>query len=73
MIGTGASAVQIRLRRLQDEHCRSWYLTDDGFNAAMFPGFATQFARQMATLDLDDYEVVAAATGGRRFARSRGT
>lgn len=38
--------------------CRSWYLTDDGFNGTMYPGFATQFARQMARLDLTDYEHV---------------
>ncbi|GAA5171153.1 NAD(P)/FAD-dependent oxidoreductase [Pseudonocardia eucalypti] len=35
--------------------CRSWYLTADGFNATMFPGFATQYRRQLADLDLADY------------------
>ncbi|WP_280236087.1 flavin-containing monooxygenase [Nocardia cyriacigeorgica] len=35
--------------------CRSWYLTDDGFNATMFPGFGTQYARQLASVDTDDY------------------
>ena len=37
--------------------CQSWYLTGDGFNATMYPGFATQYRRQMANLDLTDYEV----------------
>ncbi|OQS12769.1 4-hydroxyacetophenone monooxygenase [Nocardia donostiensis] len=35
--------------------CRSWYLTDDGFNATMYPGFGTQYAHQLARVDLDDY------------------
>ncbi|OBJ72914.1 hypothetical protein [Mycobacterium sp. 1274756.6] len=25
--------------------CRSWYLTADGYNAAMYSGFATQYLR----------------------------
>ncbi|MBH0777162.1 flavin-containing monooxygenase [Nocardia bovistercoris] len=38
--------------------CRSWYLTEDGFNATMFPGFATQYVEQLRTFDLGDYETV---------------
>ncbi|MEV0294042.1 NAD(P)/FAD-dependent oxidoreductase [Nocardia sp. NPDC050710] len=38
--------------------CRSWYLTEDGFNATMYPGFATQYVGQLRALDLDDYHVV---------------
>ncbi|MES2684979.1 MAG: NAD(P)/FAD-dependent oxidoreductase [Pseudomonadota bacterium] len=37
--------------------CKSWYLTADGFNATMYPGFATQFAQQMQRFELADYEV----------------
>ncbi|MFI1917319.1 flavin-containing monooxygenase [Nocardia sp. NPDC020380] len=37
--------------------CRSWYLTEDGFNATMYPGFGTQFARQLAGVDLADFEL----------------
>jgi cation diffusion facilitator CzcD-associated flavoprotein CzcO len=37
--------------------CRSWYLTPDGFNAAMYPGFATQYARQLRRIELADYRV----------------
>lgn len=37
--------------------CNSWYLTEDGHNGTMFPGFATQFTRQLASLDPDDYRV----------------
>ena len=38
--------------------CRSWYLTDDGFNAAMYPGFATQYLRQMRSFRMSDYLAV---------------
>jgi cation diffusion facilitator CzcD-associated flavoprotein CzcO len=38
--------------------CNSWYLTADGFNASMFPGFATQYLRQMRDFRFDDYEAV---------------
>ncbi|WP_067971619.1 flavin-containing monooxygenase [Mycolicibacter icosiumassiliensis] len=39
--------------------CRSWYLTEDGFNASMYPGFATQYLRQMRNFRLTDYHAVA--------------
>ncbi|MCZ8379964.1 NAD(P)/FAD-dependent oxidoreductase [Mycobacterium sp. CPCC 205372] len=42
--------------------CRSWYLTDDGFNATMYPGFATQYLKQMAELHHPDYHAVQKAT-----------
>ncbi|MBX9147723.1 flavin-containing monooxygenase [Rhodococcus qingshengii] len=35
--------------------CSSWYLTDEGFNATMFPGFATQYVNQLKSVDLRDY------------------
>ena len=37
--------------------CTSWYLTADGFNASMYPGFATQYLRQMQDFRIRDYEV----------------
>jgi cation diffusion facilitator CzcD-associated flavoprotein CzcO len=50
-------------RRLKDttwmSGCRSWYLTNDGFNAAMYPGFATQYLRQMRNFRLDHYRTAA--------------
>jgi hypothetical protein len=42
--------------------CSSWYLTDDGFNASMYPGSATQYLRQMRDFRFDDYEAVEADT-----------
>ncbi|RRR46844.1 NAD(P)/FAD-dependent oxidoreductase [Mycolicibacter terrae] len=40
--------------------CQSWYLTEDGFNATMFPGFATQYVNQLKSLDLRDFKITAA-------------
>ena len=56
--------IQRRLRRTTwNSGCSSWYLTDDGFNGAMFPGFATQYARQLADLRLDDYRLTGRVAG----------
>lgn len=38
--------------------CNSWYLTPDGYNASMYPGFATQYLRQMRDFRIGDYEAV---------------
>ena len=49
-------ALQKRLARTNwNSGCKSWYLTADGYNATMYPGFATQYAKQLARLDLRDY------------------
>ncbi|MEU1431773.1 NAD(P)/FAD-dependent oxidoreductase [Nocardia sp. NPDC005746] len=37
--------------------CSSWYLTEDGFNATMYPGFGSQYARQLARVDLADFHL----------------
>ncbi len=47
--------LQRRLRKTNwNSGCKSWYLTENGHNASMYPGLATQFARQMR-FDLTDY------------------
>lgn len=49
------TAIQKRLAKTNwNAGCKSWYLTVDGYNATMYPGFATQFARQMR-FELKDY------------------
>lgn len=51
-------AIQKRLRSTTwMSGCTSWYLTSDGFNASMYPGFATQYLRQMQDFRLSDYDV----------------
>ncbi len=50
--------IQRRLRRTTwNSGCSSWYLTADGYNPSMYPGFATQYLRQMKELRLADYEL----------------
>ncbi len=49
-------ALQARLSKTNwNSGCKSWYLTADGYNATMYPGFATQYLRQMRDFRLDDY------------------
>ncbi|WP_432206482.1 flavin-containing monooxygenase [Mycobacterium malmoense] len=50
--------------------CRSWYLTKDGYNGSMYPGFATQYLRQMRDFRYEDYRAV--ARGARVYAASSG-
>lgn len=48
--------IQKRLAKTNwNSGCSSWYLTEEGFNATMYPGFATQFARQMKEFREEDY------------------
>lgn len=57
------TAIQRRLRRTNwSSGCKSWYLTDDGFNATMYPGFATQFRRQLRAFDVGDYRIAFTTT-----------
>ena len=52
-------ALQRRLARTTwNSGCKSWYLTDDGFNATMYPGFATQYTRTTAPVRIGDYHLV---------------
>ncbi|CAN7262970.1 flavin-containing monooxygenase [Mycolicibacterium frederiksbergense] len=54
------AALQRRLRKTTwMSGCTSWYLTADGFNASMYPGFATQYLRQMREFRFGDYTAVA--------------
>jgi cation diffusion facilitator CzcD-associated flavoprotein CzcO len=58
--------LQRRLRATTwNSGCRSWYLTEDGFNATMFPGFGSQFTGQLATLDPHDYVLIPGRGGAR--------
>lgn len=51
--------IQKRLARTNwNSGCKSWYLTEDGFNATMFPGFATQYSAQMSEFKEADYHLI---------------
>jgi cation diffusion facilitator CzcD-associated flavoprotein CzcO len=53
------ASLQRRLRRTTwMSGCSSWYLAADGHNASMYPGFATQYRRQMGDFRLRDYQLV---------------
>jgi cation diffusion facilitator CzcD-associated flavoprotein CzcO len=48
--------IQKRLSKTNwNSGCKSWYLTEDGFNSTMYPGFATQYHNQMKNFDVKDY------------------
>lgn len=52
-------ALQKRLAKTSwNSGCKSWYLTADGFNATMYPGFATQYAKQMQAFEIKHYHEV---------------
>ena len=52
-------AIQQRLAKTNwNSGCKSWYLSEDGFNSTMYPGFATQYANQMKHFNLDHYRAV---------------
>ncbi|HAG95186.1 MAG TPA: 4-hydroxyacetophenone monooxygenase, partial [Gammaproteobacteria bacterium] len=51
--------IQKRLAKTNwNSGCKSWYLTADGFNATMYPGFATQYSAQMNEFKESDYHAV---------------
>ncbi|AUM14607.1 flavin-containing monooxygenase [Ketobacter alkanivorans] len=53
--------IQKRLAKTNwNSGCKSWYLTDDGFNATMYPGFATEYLAQMSQFKEKDYHLVQA-------------
>jgi cation diffusion facilitator CzcD-associated flavoprotein CzcO len=59
--------IQKRLQRTTwNSGCASWYLTAEGYNGTMYPGFATQYRRQLARLRIADYEVVERPATARR-------
>jgi hypothetical protein len=45
-------------------------VTKDGFNASMYPGFATQYLRQMRDFRYGDYTAVAQDATGRAVTSS---
>jgi len=53
------AAIQRRLASTNwNSGCKSWYLGEDGHNATMYPGFATQYRMQMRRLQQQDYALV---------------
>ena len=46
--------------------CRSWYLTRDGRNTTLWPGFTFEYRRRTKRFHLGDYRVVAPVAGSAR-------
>jgi hypothetical protein len=39
--------------------CKSWYLTEDGVNRTLWPGYSNEFRRSVARFEASDFELVA--------------
>ncbi len=62
-------ALQKRLAKTTgNSGCRSWYLTEDGFNATMYPGFATHTSNKWRTCG---FRTTRPSPGGREAVRPR--
>jgi cation diffusion facilitator CzcD-associated flavoprotein CzcO len=49
--------IQGRMKYMVWSTCRSWYLSEDGQNHALYPGFAAEYAVQTRIFDPGDYEI----------------
>jgi hypothetical protein len=45
------------MKRMVWGGCKSWYLSEDGSNHSLYPGFAAEYVLRARKLDLGDYEV----------------
>jgi cation diffusion facilitator CzcD-associated flavoprotein CzcO len=57
------AGIQARMPRMVWHTCKSWYLSPDGSNRALYPGFAAEYALRTRAFRRDDYDFA-------RFARS---
>ncbi len=62
-------------RRLQgtvwnDGGCKSWYLTPEGINRTLWPGYSDAFRRSVARFPAEDFELIARDRSPRRPARA---
>jgi hypothetical protein len=50
--------IQNRMKHMVWSGCKSWYLSEDGTNRSLYPGFSTEYVLRARNLDPDDYEAV---------------
>ena len=50
--------IQKRMKRMVWSGCKSWYLSEDGVNRSLYPGFATEYVLRARNLHSSDYEAV---------------
>ena len=49
--------VQKRMKRMVWSGCESWYLSEDGTNHSLYPGFAAEYVLRTRELQPRDYEI----------------
>ncbi len=50
------AGIQRRMPRMVWHTCKSWYVSNDGSNRALYPGFAFEYALRTRRFDPSDYE-----------------
>ena len=50
--------IQKRMKRMVWSGCKSWYLSPDGQNRSLYPGYASEYVLRTRKLDPEDYECV---------------
>jgi len=63
--------IQKRMKRMVWSGCKSWYLSPDGVNRSLYPGFATEYVLRTRRLDLRDYEIATWEPAGDALTPSR--
>ena len=51
------AGIQARMKHMVWSTCKSWYLSPDGSNHALYPGFAAEYALRTRRFDPSDYEL----------------
>ncbi len=51
--------IQKRMKHMVWSGCKSWYLSEDGSNHSLYPGFAAEYVLRSRTLHPKDYEIAA--------------
>ena len=51
--------IQKRMKHMVWGGCKSWYLSEDGSNHSLYPGFAAEYVLRSRNLDSEDYELAA--------------
>ena len=49
--------IQRRMKRMVWSGCNSWYLSEDGGNHSLYPGFAAEYVLRTRKLHPEDYEI----------------
>ena len=51
------AGIQARMKHMVWSTCKSWYLSPDGSNHALYPGFAAEYALRARRFQASDYEL----------------